>query len=290
MISDMLGAIGTMVGLILALATLLIAAGKKLAVAEDPRNDIVEGMLPGANCGACGYIGCRQFAEALVRLETSPSRCTVSSDAGRQRIAQYLRIDVGEAVRQVARLACAGASNVARHRAHYSGIKTCQAAALVGGGAKTCNWGCLGYGDCEKACGFEAIVMNKHSLPVVIEANCTACGDCVTACPKDLFSLHPADHRLWVACKNPEFGDGILDYCEVACTACGRCAMDARGGLIEMKNNLPVIDYTKDHGTRVPIERCPTGAIIWLEADGTVIKGREAKKIHRQQEILPQAT
>ncbi|HEY5603818.1 MAG TPA: RnfABCDGE type electron transport complex subunit B [Gammaproteobacteria bacterium] len=286
----MLIAIGAMSGLILILTTLLIVASKKLAVAEDPRTDIVEGMLPGANCGACGYIGCRQFAEALVRQETSPAKCTVSSDTERQHIAQFLRVEVGEAVKQVVRIACAGANNVARHHARYSGIKTCQAATLIAGGGKTCSWGCLGYGDCEAACDFNAIVMNEHSLPVVIEANCTACGDCIKACPKDLFSLHPVSHRLWVACKNLEFGDGILDYCEVACTACGRCAMDAKGGLIKMKNNLPVIDYTKDHGTRIPIERCPTGAIIWLEADGTVIKGREAKKIYRQQEMLPQAT
>lgn len=283
----MLTAIGTLGSLMLILATLLIVASKKFAVVEDPRNDIVESMLPGANCGACGYIGCRQFAEALVRQETSPGMCTVSSDIERERVASFLHVDVGEVNKQVVRLACAGASNVARHRAHYRGIKTCQAAAQVGGGGKTCSWGCLGFGDCETVCDFEAIVMNQHSLPEVIEANCTACGDCIDACPKDLFSLHPVNHRLWVACKNLEFGDDILDYCQVGCTACGRCAMDAKGGLIEMKDNLAVVDYSKDHNSRTAIERCPTGAIIWIQADGTVIKGREAKSIYRQRELTP---
>ena len=271
----------------LVLATLLIVASKKLAVDEDPRMDIVEEMLPGANCGACGYIGCRQFAEALVRQETSPGKCTVSSDTERERVAQFLHVNVGDVNRQVVRLACAGATNVARQRAHYSGMESCQAAAQVAGGSKTCNWGCLGFGDCEAVCDFDAIVMNTHSLPEVIEDNCTACGDCIQACPKDLFSLHPIDHRLWVACKNLEFGDAILDYCEVGCTACGRCAKDADDNLVVMRDNLAVVDYNKDHRTRVPIERCPTGAIVWIEANGSIIKGREAKRIVRETELAP---
>lgn len=284
----MLTAIGTMGSLMLVLATMLIVASRKLAVDEDPRLDIVEQMLPGANCGACGYIGCRQFAEALVREETNPGKCSVSSDNERERVAEFLHIAVGEINRQVARLACAGASNVARQRAFYSGIPTCQAAALVAGGTKTCTWGCLGYGDCATACDFDAIHMNQYSLPVVIEADCTGCGDCVDTCPKDLFSLHPMTHRLWVTCKNLEFGDAILEYCEVGCTACGRCAMDAKNGLVIMQDNLAVVDYSKDYNTRAPIERCPTGAIVWLEADGHVVKGKEARPIHRQQQRMPQ--
>jgi electron transport complex protein RnfB len=286
----MLTAIGTMGGLMLILATLLIVASKKLAVYEDPRTDVVEDMLPGANCGACGYIGCRQFAEALINQEALPGLCTVSSDTEREKVASFLDIDVGEVNKQVVRLACAGATNVARQRAHYSGMESCQAAAQVAGGSKTCRWGCLGFGDCEKICDFDAIFMNDHSLPVVIEAECTACGDCIDVCPKDLFSLHPINHRLWVACKNLEFGNDILEYCEVACTACGKCAVDAKGDLIVMKNNLAVVDYTLDHRTRDPIERCPTGAIIWLEADGYVIKGRESARINRQHELAPQQT
>lgn len=274
----------------LILATLLIVASKKLAVAEDPRTDVVEEMLPGANCGACGYIGCRQFAEALVRQQTTPGKCSVSSDAERERVAQFLNVEVGEINRQVVRLACAGANNVARQRAHYSGMESCQAAAQVAGGPKTCKWGCLGFGDCEAVCDFDAIVMNRHSLPEVIEDNCTACGDCIQVCPKDLFSLHPVDHRLWVACKNLVFGDEILDYCEVGCTACARCAVDADNNMIVMRDNLAVVDYNKDHHTRVPIERCPTGAIVWIEADGTVIKGRESKKVLREQELTPLAS
>ena len=282
----MIIAVSTLGSLMLVLATLLIVASRRFHVNEDPRIDVVETLLPGVNCGACGYPGCRQFAVALVSAETTPGCCTVSSDTDKQRVADFLGVQVGEITKIVARLACAGGNNVARLQAHYQGIATCQAAAQVAGGGKSCAWGCLGLGDCERVCDFDAITMNQHRLPVVSETLCTACGDCVDVCPKDLFSLHPVDHRLWVACNNREFGDEILQHCQVACTACERCALDAPDNLIHMQDNLPVVDYLKPHSTQIPIARCPTGAIVWLQADGTVIKGREAKPVIRQQPLM----
>ena len=272
------GAIG---GLTIALATLLVLANRLLYVEEDPRIDLVEEMLPASNCGACGSPGCRQFAEALVRGEVLPGKCTVSSDAGRARIATFLSVDVGAEEKRVARLACAGGSNVARNHARYHGLTTCRAAALVAGGGKGCFWGCLGLDDCAVACKFDAIHMNAQHLPVVDEAKCTACGDCVEVCPKDLFSLHAVSHRLWVACRNQEAGDELLEDCEVACTACARCEMDGPG-LIRMENNLPVVDYAGRHATRVPIERCPTGAIVWIDPLAGTVKGAAAKRIVRK--------
>jgi Na+-translocating ferredoxin:NAD+ oxidoreductase RNF subunit RnfB len=283
-----LTAVVTIGGLTFLLATALILANRKLHVEEDPRIDAVEEMLPLANCGACGYPGCRPFAEALVEGAVAPGKCSVSNAEGRQAIADYLGIAVGEEIRIVARLACAGGSNVARNRAHYSGAASCLAAAQVAGGGKGCFWGCLGHGDCERVCEFDAIHMNSHALPVVDSAKCTGCGDCVDICPKDLFSLHPEDHRLWVACKNLEHGDAVLAACEVACTACERCAVDAPDGLITMRDNLPVIDYSRPHATRTPIERCPTGAIVWIDDEVGVIKGAASKKILRHT-ALPEA-
>ena len=280
-------AIAALGGLSLLLAVMLITANRKLYVYEDPRIDVVEEMLPHANCGACGYPGCRPFAEALVKKETLPGKCTVSTDDGRQAIAEYLGVAMGAQEKLVARLACAGGTNVAINRAQYVGIESCQAAALISGGGKGCFWGCLGHGDCEVSCDFDAIAMDEHSLPVVDVDKCTACGDCVEACPKDLFTLEPISHRLWVACKNLEMGQEILEDCQVACTACGKCAMDAPGDLITMKNNLPVVDYSQNHYTKKPIQRCPTGAIVWLDDDGTAIKGKESKKIIRKGERLP---
>jgi Na+-translocating ferredoxin:NAD+ oxidoreductase RNF subunit RnfB len=276
-----LTAVGALGGLTLVLTSLLVLANRRLHVEEDPRIDVVDGMLPHANCGACGYPGCRPFAEALVRREAAPGKCTVSSDGDRGRIADFLGVEVGAVVKVVARLACAGGAHVARNRARYEGLSTCRAAAQVAGGGKGCFWGCLGLGDCEVVCDFDAIRMDEHGLPVVDESKCTACGDCVEVCPKDLFSLHPADHRLWVACKSLEEGDELLSDCEVACTACARCAMDAPG-LITMRENLPVIDYAKNHATRVPIQRCPTGAIVWIDPVAGPIKGDAARKIVRK--------
>ncbi len=284
-----LTAISTIGGLTFVLASLLVVADLCLRVEEDARIGVVEEMLPHTNCGACGFPGCRAFAEALVSGEVLPGKCTVSEPAGHARIASYLGVDVGAQEKRVARLACAGGNNVARHRAHYEGHESCAAAALVAGGGKACFWGCLGLADCELACDFDAIEMNSNRLPVVSEDRCTACGDCVEACPKDLFSLHAVSHRLWVACSSLEEGDGILEECEVGCTACTRCATDAPAQ-IEMKNNLPVIDYQKGPFTAEPTQRCPTGAIVWLDSVSGPVRGQAAKPIVRQGEIRDSVT
>ena len=177
------------------LATALILANQKLHVEEDLRIDVVEELLPHSNCGACGYPGCRPFAEALVSGAAPPGKCTVSNAQGHEAIADYLGIAVGEQTKIVARLACAGGTNVARNRAHYQGASSCLDAAQVAGGGKGCFWGCLGFGDCERVCDFDAIAMDAHSLPMVDSDKCTACGDCVDVCPKDLFSLQAAGYK-----------------------------------------------------------------------------------------------
>lgn len=284
-----LTAVGAIALLTLLLATLLIVANRALYVPEDPRIDIVEGLLPHANCGACGFPGCRPFAEALVSGGVLPGKCTVNSEAGRDVIAQFLDVDPGQEEKRVARLACAGGTNVAPNRARYDGRQTCRAAALVSGGGKSCFWGCLGLADCEVVCDFDAILMDRHGIPIVDEEKCTACGDCVEVCPKDLFSLEPISHRLWVACRSLEEGDEVLLDCQVGCTACARCALDAPG-LVAMVGNLPRVDYQKKHDTQVPIQRCPTGAIVWIDPVAGPIKGPAAKKIIRQGVLRDVAT
>lgn len=282
-----LTAVGVLGALALILATGLVVANRTLYVEEDPRYDAVEAMLPGTNCGACGFPGCRAFAEALVSGDTRPGKCTVSTVDGRDAVAAYLGIDVGAVETRVARLACAGGSNVARRHADYVGNASCRSAALVAGGGKGCFWGCLGFGDCERACDFDAIVMNAHDLPVVLEDKCTACGDCVEICPKDLFSLEDATDRLWVACKNLEFGDGILEDCELGCTACGRCTQDAPDA-VSIEDNLAVVHRATADSARQSIERCPTGAILWIAADGSFIRGDAAPAVARRS-ALPAA-
>lgn len=281
---SILTAVLFMTALGLVLATVLVAANRRLFVFEDPRIDQVEDLLPHANCGACGSPGCRPFAEKLVKGELEPGLCTVNSKDMNQVIADFLGVELGKHEKRVARLACAGGDHVAQINASYKGLHSCRAAALVSGGGKGCTWGCLGFGDCAEVCEFDAIHMDRFHLPVVTEAACTACGDCVEVCPKDLFSIHEVSHRLWVACKNQEFGDQAEAQCEVICTACARCVQDSPEGLIEISNNLAVVDYTKnDLASRVAIERCPTGAIVWLQQNGQVEKGKDARKVVRKE-------
>lgn len=247
------------------LSGLLLLAGRFLRVVEDTRLEALVSLLPGINCGACGQPGCRPFAQLLLRGEAMPAACSVSSGHARQRIAEFLDVPVGEAERRVARLACAGDRNAARFLADYQGESRCSAAAVIDDGGKACAWGCLGLGDCERACDFDAINMSSSGLPVVNESNCTACGDCERACPKDLFRIVPEQQALWVACNNPLEGNDLLETCKVACTACERCIRDAPNWLA-LEHNLPVsIKGGRGMPPRSAIDRCPTGAIVWIE-------------------------
>lgn len=255
-----LGGVGTLFALVIALAQ------RRLYVWEDPRIDAVAGMLPGANCGACGQVGCRPFAEQLVAGKTEPATCTVLSADDREGLAAYLGVEVGSVIRRVARLLCAGGCDVAPLRAEYVGLQTCRAAAAVAGGAKACSWGCLGLADCVRSCNFDAMYMNPVGLPVVIPERCTACGDCVEACPKDLYTLMPQAQQLIVQCRNLLEGGDAEAVCAVACTGCGKCAADAPPGLIEMRQGLAVIDYSRNgEASREATRRCPTSAIVWVE-------------------------
>lgn len=268
------------------LAGVLSIAVRRLYVYEDPRIDEVEELLPHANCGACGTPGCRPFAEALVAKEVDPGLCTVNSLDMNQAIADFLGVEVSQHEKLVARLACAGGSHVAYTRARYEGIKTCRAAALVSGGGKGCSWACLGWEDCGNACDFDAISFNKFSLPVVDETLCTACGDCVSECPKDLFSLQPISNKLWVSCNNKDNMDESEAHCEVACNACSRCVSDAPEGLITIIDNLAQIDYSKNGlASKIAIERCPTGAIVWKDYNCESERGSESRKIIRKEPI-----
>ncbi|MCG6955688.1 MAG: 4Fe-4S binding protein [Gemmatimonadetes bacterium] len=254
-----LGGVATVFGAFISLAN------AKFKVYEDPRIDGVRDLLPGNDCGACGQAGCRAFAEALVKGEIAPATCTVASAGAKEDIADYLGVAAGEANKRVARLLCAGGRDVAPYKGSYHGVESCGAAAAVTGGGKACAWGCLGFADCAVACDFDAIVMSPNGLPVVDPEKCTACGDCVDACPLGLFVLMPENDHLLVQCKNLLSGEAAEAVCSVACNACGRCAADAPG-LITMVGGLAVIDYDKiELENPKAVERCPTGAIVWIE-------------------------
>lgn len=267
------------------LSVILSLANKKLYVFEDPKIGMVSDMLPQTNCGACGEPGCRAFAEAIVAKTKTPAKCTVSSEDQIAEIADFLGVGLGEVDRQVARLGCAGGTNVARQAIEYAGHSSCRTAALVTGGGKGCSWGCLGLGDCEIHCEFDAISMNEHMLPVVDEKKCTACNDCVDVCPKDLFELASVNSHLWVACKNLLADEDATRACQVACTGCGLCSADSVPGLINILNNLAVVDASMvAQESREAIDRCPTGAITW-RTKGGFEKGPRATRIIRKKPL-----
>jgi Na+-translocating ferredoxin:NAD+ oxidoreductase RNF subunit RnfB len=268
-----LGAVGLFFGFLIAMVN------KKFHVWEDPRIDDVEELLPSTNCGACGQPGCRAFAEAVVAGKVQASSCTVMGPDDVKDVADYLGVDAGEASKRVARLLCAGGINEAARNSDYIGLESCKAAAGVAGGGKGCTWGCLGLGDCETSCDQDAIFMNDNLLPVVIPELCTACNDCVIACPKDLFELMPVDYKLIVQCKNLLKGDAAEDLCSVACNTCNRCVADSEPGVIDIIDNLAVVNYEKNELTSPKaIERCPTGAIVWVE-------GQQFKESPKELEI-----
>lgn len=261
-----LGSVAILAGTGLAFAILIALAYWKLRVWEDPRIDQVAAMLPGANCGACGLPGCRAFAESAVQGKVKPAKCNVVSESGVAQIAEFLGVAAGQQEKRVARLRCAGSCDVAVQRAEYRGLATCAAASTVSGGGKACSWGCLGYGDCAVSCTFGAIVMTDTGLPVVDPVLCTACGDCVDACPKGLFVIQPLEQKLLVQCRNLVGSDDVRALCLVACTACGKCVMDAAPGLISVESGVAEIDYAKnDLADEKATARCPTGAIVWVE-------------------------
>lgn len=265
-LSSLLLAAAILGGLCVFFGALIAVADRRFHVVEDPRLEAVVSRLPGSNCGACGFAGCRSFAEGILAGKSQPAGCTQIDAAGIGGIASYLGIEAGTAVKRVARLLCAGGSEAALQQAEYRGLLTCAAAAAVAGGGKACAWGCLGLADCQRACDYAAIRMDAGALPVVDPPRCTACGDCVTACPRDLFVLMPVSQRLIVQCKSALEGEEALAVCRVACTACGKCALDAAPGLIRMERGLAVIDYAKSElASPEAAGRCPTGAIRWVE-------------------------
>jgi Na+-translocating ferredoxin:NAD+ oxidoreductase RNF subunit RnfB len=203
------------------LALVIGAAAKAFAVEADPRIETVTDMLPGANCGGCGYAGCADLAKAIVEGRADPALCPVAPPEGVTRIAEYLGITAGEKEKVIALIRCSGSCSVTV-RSPYNGVGDCRSAALVAGGAKGCDFGCIGFASCARACPFDAIEM-RDGLAVVHPELCTGCGKCVETCPKNLILLTPAAVDVHVYCNSPEKGALKRKVCKTACIACRKC-------------------------------------------------------------------
>ncbi len=252
-----MGAMGALFGAGLAWAS------RKFAVESDGRIDEVEECLPGANCGGCGYPGCRGFAEAIVTTGAPCDGCPVSSSAAAARIAEIMGVTIEESgERLVALVRCGGGHQEAKDRADYVGIDDCRAAAIVGSGAKGCEYGCLGLGSCVTACPFDAIAMGPNGLPIVDDAKCTACGRCVAACPRDLIALVPCSMEVHVLCRSYGRGREVRDNCQVGCIGCKACERACEHDAIHVTDFLAEIDYSKCTNCGACAAKCPTKAII----------------------------
>ncbi len=256
----MLTALTILSGIGLVMAALLAVGRKAFFVAVDERHEKIMAILPGANCGGCGYPGCSGYASALVEGKALPSACPPGGLDTATQIAAVLGVEVGETVDQVAVVACAGDTAASPARARYIGVATCGAAHAVAGGPKACTHGCLGLGSCQAACPFDAIEMTPGGLALVIKERCTGCGKCVAACPRGIIELVPRARQVHVLCRNPDKAKDVKAVCTVGCTGCKLCtkqspAFTVDGALARIADDGAAIDETAALA-------CPQGSIF----------------------------
>lgn len=253
--------------LALVMAVILYFIAQKYKVYEDPRIDEVQAMLPAANCGGCGFAGCRNFAEAIVKADTFEGlNCPVGGAALMSEAARILGREAPLVDPLVAVLLCNGTPEFRPRTSVYDGAADCRITNNLYMGDTDCSYGCLSNGDCVRACIFDAIYMNYETgLPVIIDDKCVACGACVTACPRNIIELRKKakkDRKIYVACSNCDKGGPARRACKVACIACGKCVKVCAFDAITIENNLAYIDATKCTFCRKCVEECPTRCIL----------------------------
>ncbi|MFZ2338313.1 MAG: Fe-S cluster domain-containing protein [Bacteroidales bacterium] len=248
-------------------AVILYFVAQKFKVYEDPRIDEVQALLPGANCGGCGFAGCRGLAEAIVRSDSFEGLyCPVGGAPVMEKIAELLGRTAPVSDPTVAVLKCNGAPDYRPRTSVYNGASDCRIVHNLYIGETDCSYGCLGYGDCEKACTFDALYIDSLTgLPIISDEKCTSCGACVKACPRNLIELRrkaKKDRKIYVACSNCDKGGPARKACRVACIGCGKCQKVCAFDAITMENNLAYINAAKCTFCRKCAEECPTNAIL----------------------------
>ena len=248
------------------LAVILYFVAQKFKVEEDPRIDEVEKMLPGANCGGCGFAGCRAMSEALVKNDNIDALyCPVAGGDVMKSIAGYLGKSAADKAPMVATMLCGGTCQKRPKINHYDGALSCAVVNTFYIGETGCAFGCIGYGDCVQACKFGAMALNPETGLVEIDPDkCTACGACVKTCPKGLIELRkkwPKNRAIYVACRSKNRGSVVMKVCKAGCIGCGKCAKACPFGAITIDNYLAYINPDKCKLCRKCVNECPTGAI-----------------------------
>jgi len=244
-------------------AYMLAIVAARFAVKIDPRVEKVKDVLAHAHCGACGYAGCAQYAEAVVNNpDVPPNLCTPAGARGTEAVALITgkKAEAREPV--FARIMCQGGLNNSVKRFKYEGVQDCRAAVLAGGGDKSCIYGCLGYGTCASVCPFGAISINENHLPVVDMGKCTGCRKCEAACPKKVIEVLPASKAVIAICHSKDKGVDTRKYCQSGCIACGKCVKTCPFDAPSVSNNLSRIDLQKCRVCGLCVKSCPTKAIV----------------------------
>jgi Na+-translocating ferredoxin:NAD+ oxidoreductase subunit B len=239
-------AVLSMVGLAIAFAAVLSLADRKLRVEDDPRVDQINRLLPGVNCGACGCLSCHDFAEHVVNEGADPGKCRVMHDEARKEICKLAGTEGGSAYPRVPLVRCAAETGDKTPEAEYRGIKTCGAAKLMFGGGMKCEYGCMGFGDCVKACPFGALTM-VGGLPRLEQEKCTGCAKCAAACPRGIIDMVDKKNPelFYVACSSKDNTLRTRQVCAVGCIACGICVKLSSKGFFEIESNLSREDLSK---------------------------------------------
>lgn len=237
----------------------LSLASKFMAVPVDEQQEKVRSVLPGANCGACGYSGCDGYAAAVAAGEAEPNKCAPGGAATAAALGEILGVEINTDAK-IAYIACNGSCELSPSKYEYDGMRSCTAAALVHGGPLVCSYGCMGYGDCYRACPFGAITL-KDGRPVICEDICVGCGKCTCACPKGLISLIPKGKAVYVGCSNKAKGAAVVKACKVSCISCMKCEKNCPAAAIKVADNVAVIDYSLCTGCGKCKEVCPRGVI-----------------------------
>jgi Na+-translocating ferredoxin:NAD+ oxidoreductase RNF subunit RnfB len=272
-----LGGLGLLFGMGLAYAS------KKFEVEVNPKVEQIIEALPGANCGACGLPGCSAFAEAVIAGRVPPDGCIPGGEDVSAQVSSILGVKKGEAGEpNVAVVQCQGGHTEAEEKFIYQGIQDCHAAQLLAGGHKACRYGCLGLASCVNACPFDAMIMNENGLPVVIEEKCTACGICVSTCPRGIMALIPVSQKIFLGCISQDKAKAVKSVCKVGCFACKICSLPkiTPSGCIQMEGNLPVIVDRNSEELILALKKCPSKSYV---ARGDIMVAEEESKQDQHQ-------